>query len=69
MEDEEENKRLYVPDIYVIDKGKIVDHDNTLSAVTGNVEDYLTEDMKKKLTKKLTNLVAKYTVKECETCN
>ncbi len=69
LEDESGNPKLYVPDIYVLEKGKIIAHDNSLSVVSGNVDDYLTEEKRKLLKKDLTKLVAKYTVKECTNCN
>ena len=69
FEDENHEAKLYVPDIYVMDKGKVVAHDNSLSVVSGNVDEYLTEQKRKDLKKDLTKLVAKYTVKECTSCN
>ncbi len=69
IEDEEKHPRLYVPDIYVFKDGKVIDHNNRLSVVSGNMEEYLTLEKRKTIKKEFTNLVAKYTVKECETCN
>lgn len=62
------NKRLYVPDIYFLVNGIVVGHNNDLSVLSGNVEEYLTASKKTFLKEKLLNLIAKTYTGECNDC-
>ena len=42
--DEEGNRRIYVPAVIYVNEGKIVGHDNESSMVSGDVDEYWTED-------------------------
>ena len=45
--------------IAIIDKGKMIAHDNTLGTIEENVEDYLTEEKKWDLERELSDLISK----------
>ena len=68
-EDEEGNKRVYVPDVYFIKDGKIIGHNNDTSTIEGaDTEAYYTEEATNDLKQKLTDLILKVYPKE-ETSN
>ncbi|NLA33922.1 MAG: hypothetical protein GX861_03585 [Tenericutes bacterium] len=67
-EDKDNNKRIYVPDIYFLNEGKILGHDNDLSILSGNVEEYITKEKEKEIKEKLLNLIAKTFSGECIDC-
>ncbi|MBR6688511.1 MAG: hypothetical protein IKL68_00650 [Clostridia bacterium] len=56
-EDDNKNKRIYVPDVYFIKDGKIIGHNNDTSIIEGaDTEEYYTEEAKSILKDKLTKL-------------
>lgn len=61
-------KRIYVPDIYFIVNGIIIGHNNDLSVMSGNVEEYLTDTKEKELKEKFINLIAQTYSGECSDC-
>lgn len=65
-DDDNANKRIYVPDVYFIKDGKIVGHNNDTSTIEGaDTEEYYTEKAKKELKETLTKLVQQvYSEKE-----
>jgi len=42
--DEEGKRRIYVPAVIYVNKGEIIGHDNETSMVSGDVDEYWTED-------------------------
>lgn len=63
-DDDDGNKRIYVPDVYFIKDGKIVGHNNDTSTESGtDVEEYYSL-YKEQLKKKLSTLFDKVAVKE-----
>lgn len=69
--DNEGNKRIYVPDITGVYKGKIVGHDNETSMISGDItpEDYWTDEVIEKLQIKLKDIIAIVTDSVCTSCN
>ncbi len=56
-EDDKNNKRIYVPDVYFVKSGKIIGHNNDTSVIEGiDTEEYYTDTAKKDLKDKLTKL-------------
>lgn len=56
--DENGNKRIYVPDTYFIKNGRIQGHINDTSIITeGEVEDYYTDKVKEETKTKINNLL------------
>ena len=56
-EDDNNNKRIYVPDVYFIKDGKIIGHNNDTSVIEGtDTDEYYTETAKKALKEKLEKL-------------
>ena len=63
--DMDENKRIYVPDVYFVKNGKIIGHNNDTSIISGaDTSSYYTEEVKENLKLKLTELMRK-----TEDCN
>ena len=58
--DDNDNTVLYLPDIYIVKNGKIIDHNNDPALMKGNIEDNFTEEYKKKLYKKYSILINKF---------
>lgn len=59
-EDDNNEKRIYVPDVYFIKDGKIVGHNNDTSLIEGMAtEDYYSDKATEKLKTKLTELIKK----------
>ncbi len=64
-EDEEENPYLYLPDIYFVQNGKIIGHNNDAATMNGTVDEALTSKTKKELKNKYLELISKYNIREC----
>jgi len=58
--DDNENNCLLLPDVYIINNGKIIDHVNDSALLTGNIEDEFTSIYKKKLYNKYIKLIDEY---------
>lgn len=57
-EDDNKNKRIYVPDVYFVKDKKIIGHNNDTSIIEGaDTEEYYTAEQKKILKDKLVKLV------------
>lgn len=69
FEDENNNKRLYVPDTFFVQNGKIIGHNNDMSTMSGNPEEYLNDERKEELRNKYLNLIAKLYSSSCTECN
>lgn len=55
--DDNENKRIYVPDVYFVKNGKIVGHNNDTSIIEGtDAKEYYTQEVKEELKQKLNTL-------------
>lgn len=68
-EDQNNNKRIYVPDVYFIKSGKIIGHNNDTSIIEGAAtEEYYTDEAKSILKDKLTKLTLEVYPKD-ETCD
>lgn len=61
--DKNDNKYLFVPDVFFIKDKKIIGHNNDLANMNGTVKESLTDKRKKQIKRKLNNLINKY--KEC----
>lgn len=58
--DENGNKRVYVPDVYFVKNGKIQGHNNDTSTIEGaDTKGYYTDKVKSELKAKLMNLINK----------
>lgn len=58
--DKEDNKRIYVPDTYFVKDGKIVGHNNSMSALSGvDAKEYFNEEIRKQLKQELIELTEK----------
>lgn len=66
--DDNGNKRIYVPDVYFVKDGNVVGHNNDTSIISGgDTEEYYTETTKLELKNKLTSLIKKvYPVDSCD---
>lgn len=65
-DDDDGNKRIYVPDVYFINKGEIVGHNNDTSTEEGtDVEEYYSMH-KEDLKNKLTELFKKVEIETCD---
>lgn len=59
-DDDNNEKRIYVPDVYFIKNGKIVGHNNDTSLIEGMAtEEYYSDKAKEELKNKLTELIKK----------
>ncbi len=69
--DDEGNKRIYVPELVFVKKGKIIAHDNETSTISGNItpSEYWTDDKVISLKNKLRENMALVVTESCETCN
>lgn len=69
--DEEGNPRVYVPDVYVVVDGKIINHNNETSVVEDDIlpVSYWTDEKVKKLKKTLTQNFEPLITKSCTHCN
>ncbi len=70
--DDENNPRIYVPDVTFVKNGVIVAHNNDTSVVTkedGDAENYWTEEKKSILVNELTNYIKEIQKETCTTCN
>lgn len=69
--DEEGQKRVFVPDVYVVLDGKILSHNNETSVITKNILpiDYWTDKKLNNLRKDLNEMFKPLTSKSCTTCN
>lgn len=70
-DDDNGNKRIYVPDVYFVKDGKIVGHNNDTSIISGgDTEEYYTDSTKQELKNKLTTLMQKvYPTDSCDDSN
>jgi len=68
FETAEGEKRLFVPDTYFVLDGKIVGHNNDMSTMSGEVEEYLTEERKEKLKEEYIKLIVKVYSDGCTSC-
>ena len=66
--DEEDKPYLFIPDIYVVKDGKIIEHNNDLATMDGTVDDALTKERKQETKKKYLKLITKYVIKDCTSC-
>ena len=65
--DENGNKKIFVPDSYFIKEGKIVGHNNSMSTLSGSdVEEYFNEEKRKELKKEFITLVEKVYEPVCD---
>ena len=68
-EDDNGNKRIYVPDVYFIKSGNIIGHNNDTSLISGaDTEEYYTEEATNELKDKLTKLILEVYPKD-EVCD
>lgn len=70
--DDDGNKRIYVPAVIAVSEGEIVGFDDETAYDThgfDNPEDYWTEEEKRDLTTKLTNMVNSVLDNKCTECN
>ncbi|MDD2627318.1 MAG: thioredoxin family protein [Clostridia bacterium] len=67
-DDENGNKRIYVPDAYFVKGGIIKGNNNDMSTITSaiKVEEYFTEDIRKELKQKLIGLAEEIQDSECD---
>lgn len=68
-ENADNKKYLYLPDIYVIDNGKVTDHNNDLATMSGTVNVALTSTVKSEVKDKYIDLVSKYNTEVCTNSN
>lgn len=64
----EEEKYLFLPDIYFVRDGKIIGHNNDLATMNGSVDEVLTTKRRKDIKDKYLELIGEYNVKECSGC-
>ena len=67
--DKEENSYLFLPDIYFIVNGKIINHNNDLASMNGTIEEVLTATRKKEIKNKYLELISEYNIKKDPTNN
>lgn len=69
--DDEGNKRVFVPDVTFVLKGKIVGHNNETSTISGGVtpKEYWTEDKITNIKLELTKYISLIKDDNCSTCN
>jgi len=68
-EDDNGNKRIYVPDVYFIKDGQVIGHNNDTSVIDGmDTEEYYTETIKDELKQTLKELMQKVYVSS-ESCD
>ncbi len=68
-EDDNNNKRIYVPDVYFIKDGKIIGHNNDTCVIEGtDTEEYYTDTAKEELKDKLEKLTLEVYPKD-EACD
>lgn len=65
--DKDENSYLFLPDIYVVINGKIIDHNNDLASMSGTIEEVLTAKRKKEIKNKYLELISDYNIKKGST--
>lgn len=63
--DENGESYLYLPDVYFIKNGKVIGHNNDTATMSGNIDEALTEENKKKLRKAYLELISEYNTGEC----
>lgn len=68
FEDADGNPRLFVPDMFFIKDGKIIGHNNDMSTMSGNPEEYLTKEKKEELRQEYLKLVVKLYSDNCSEC-
>ncbi len=71
LNNDEGNKRVYVPDVTVVKNGEIVGHDNETSVVSeedGTPADYWTSEKTNNLKSKLENMIKPIVETTCTTC-
>lgn len=66
--DEEGNRRIMVPDVTAVLKGKIIGHDNETSNISGNPDEYWTEEKVNNLKSKLREMIIKVNEELCTSC-
>lgn len=69
--DEEGNKKVYVPDVYVVVDGKIMSHNNETSMITEDILpiEHWTDKAQNNLKKTLNEMMEPLASKSCTTCN
>ena len=70
LEDENGNKRIFVPDVAIVNKGKIIGHDNETSVIEGyeSPKEYWTDEKVDALKSKLKKLFSEIST-VCTSCN
>lgn len=70
LEDENGNKRIFVPDVTIVNKGKIIGHDNETSVIEGyeSPKEYWTDEKVDALKRKLKKLFSEIST-VCTSCN
>ncbi|MBQ3142607.1 MAG: hypothetical protein IJB82_03790 [Bacilli bacterium] len=70
LEDENGNKRIFVPDVTIVNKGKIIGHDNETSVIEGyeSPKEYWTDEKVDALKSKLKKLFSEIST-VCTSCN
>ena len=63
--DSENNPYLYLPDLYIVNDGKIIGHNNDTATMNGSVDEAFKKETKKELKEKYIELISKYNVREC----
>lgn len=58
--DENNNLKVYVPDVFVLKRGKVVAHNNDYSRLDGEADDYFTDSKKQEAKIKYESLLSEY---------
>lgn len=65
--DKDDNSYLFLPDIYFVVNGEVIDHNNDLASMSGTIDDALTKERKKEIKDKYLDLISNYNVKKKST--
>lgn len=67
LSDEKGEKRIYVPDTYFVNDGKIVGHNNSMSTLSGvDAKEYFNEEVRKELKSQIISLTEKIYESVCD---
>lgn len=68
FEDENNQKRIFVPDFYFVKDGKILYHNNDMSTNSGDVDKYLTDEVRTKIKDDYLKGIVKIYSASCSDC-
>ncbi len=66
--DSQDQKRIFVPDFYFVKDGKVLYHNNDMSTNSGDIEEYLTDEVKEEIKGKYLEGIVKIYSVSCKEC-